>query len=260
MLPFSSSSTAPRVGLIGFGAFGQLIARNLAAHMQVVVHDPAQPPKAPARVRFSTLEDACSCPLVILAVPVSSISDVCQRIAPMLAVGATVMDVGSVKLRPMQDMETHLPAHVNILGSHPLFGPQSAKDGLAGHKIALCPQRGRTHWRIAAALRSLFGLQVIWTTAEDHDREVATVQGLTHLIAQTLSQILPEKLRMTTSSFDHLLEARRMVSADAPAVLDAILRDNPFAAEVRADFLSRAAQLAAGPAPIEKGPRQMAGL
>ena len=44
------------------------------------------------------------------------------------------------------------------------------------------------------------------------------------------------------------------------AVLDAILRDNPFAAEVRADFLSRAAQLAAGPAPIEKGPRQMAGL
>ncbi|MEC8572512.1 MAG: prephenate dehydrogenase, partial [Pseudomonadota bacterium] len=213
-----------------------------------------------ARVRFSTLEDACSCPLVILAVPVSSISDVCQRIAPMLAVGATVMDVGSVKLRPMQDMETHLPAHVNILGSHPLFGPQSAKDGLAGHKIALCPQRGRTHWRIAAALRSLFGLHVIWTTAEDHDREVATVQGLTHLIAQTLSQILPEKLRMTTSSFDHLLEARRMVSADAPAVLDAILRDNPFAAEVRADFLSRAAQLAAGPAPIEKGPRQMAGL
>lgn len=81
----------------------------------------------------------------------------------------------------------------------------------------------------------------------NHDRELATVQGLTHLIAQALNQVAPETLRMTTASFELMQQASRMVTGDAPGVLEAILRDNPFAADIRDSFLERAADLGRHP-------------
>jgi prephenate dehydrogenase len=39
------------------------------------------------------------------------------------------------------------------VGTHPLFGPQSAANGIHGLQIAICPVRG-PHLRIAALCRS----------------------------------------------------------------------------------------------------------
>lgn len=89
------------------------------------------------------------------------------------------------------------------------------------------------------------------TTPEDHDREAATVQGLTHLIAKVLVQMEPLPKRMTTKSFDLLLEAVNMVRHDAPEVFAAIERANPYSSSVRRRFFELAsalnAELADGP-------------
>lgn len=230
------------VGLIGFGQFGKLIARHLSPHVPLVICDPALPPDAISgpNQRSGDLATAAGCPLVILAVPVHVIGSVCSEILPHLQPGAIVADVGSVKLEPVQIMQSRLPDHVDLVGTHPLFGPQSARAGLAGHKIALCNIRGRSHLPLAAFLRTVLGLQVILTTAEQHDIEAATVQGLTHLIARTLSDMGPLPARMTTASFDRLVEAVQMVQGDPPAVFAAIAEANPFAAKVREDFLRKA--------------------
>ena len=66
------------------------------------------------------------------------------------------------------------------------------------------------------------------------------VQGLTHLIACVLMAMEPLPTRMTTASFDRLMQAVDMVRHDSPAVFRAIERDNPFAAEVRARFFTLA--------------------
>jgi prephenate dehydrogenase len=136
-----------------------------------------------------------------------------------------------------------LPPGVEIVATHPLFGPQSAAEGLAGLKIAVCPLRGRSGPRVAAFLRHCLGLTVIVTTAEAHDREAAMVQGLTHLIAKVLVQMEPLPSRMTTRSFDLLLRAVEMVRYDAPEVFEAIERTNPYAASVRRQFFYLAAAL-----------------
>ena len=86
-----------------------------------------------------------------------------------------------------------LPAHVGIVATHPLFGPQSARNGIAGLKVAVCPVRGGDGPRVGAFLRRALGLQVIMTTPDAHDREAAMVQGLTHLIAKVL---VPEHPRV----------------------------------------------------------------
>lgn len=232
--------TFSSLGLLGFGAFGRLIAAHLAPHLPCLIHDPALPEGTalPTGASAASLSEAAGCDLVILAMPVADMATACRAITPCLRPGAVVLDVGSVKLAPATLMQTHLPAHVSLVGTHPLFGPQSARDGIRGRKIAICPIRGKAHLPVAAFLRARLGLRVVVTTPEAHDREAATVQGLTHLIAQALARMEPLPNRMTTASFDLLIQATEMVRHDPPGVLAAIEGANPFAAPVRAEFLA----------------------
>ena len=231
-------STKETLGLIGFGAFGRLIARHLTPAFTVRAFDPAQP----AGAAMATLEEAASCPVVVLAMPVNQLEQAVRAIGPHLRPGALVLDVCSVKVVPAEIMRRDLPAHVDIVATHPLFGPQSAAGGIAGLKIAVCPIRGTRAPCVAAFLDSL-GLDVIMTTPEEHDREAAMVQGLTHLIAKVLVQMEPLPGRMTTRSFDLLMQGVNMVRDDAAAVFEAIERTNPFSREVRRRFFDLAAAL-----------------
>ena len=235
-------SSVPTLAIIGFGAFGQLIARHLRGHMPLCVCDPTRRANDLPQV---DLAGAAQCRVVVLAVPLSQMEPVLRVIAPQLSPGALVIDVASVKIRPARLMQDILPSHVQIVASHPLFGPESARDGLAGHRIAWCPLRGTGHRRAAALLRRL-GLRVLSTTPDRHDREMAVVQGLTHLIARGLATLGPLPDRLTTESFRRLAEAAAMVQADSPELLRTILRDNPHAAPVRQGFLDAMAGIAGG--------------
>lgn len=234
--------TRPALGIIGYGAFGRLMARHLAAHFELVIHDPGV--TATPDGRAASLAEAAGCPIVILAVPVEAMGAVATAAAPHLADEALVMDVGSVKVKPAAALREALPAHARIVGLHPLFGPQSAKDGVAGLRIAVCPVRGaREARRVAAFCRHRLGLKVFLVSPEDHDRETALVQGLTHLIAKVLIGMDPLPERLTTASFERLVEAVDMVRHDAPEVFTAIQRENPYAAEVRRRFFDEAEAL-----------------
>lgn len=233
-------ASPPRIAIIGFGAFGQLIARYLRDHVPLCICDP--------QVRANDLPQvplalAARCQVVILAVPLSQLEGVLRGIAPHLRPGALVADTCSVKIRPAGLMRQILPARCDLLACHPLFGPQSAATGLAGHRVAWCPLRGRGHLRAAALLRRM-GLRLLPTTPEHHDREMAVVQGLTHLIARGLAGLGPLPDRLATASFRHLARAVGMVQADSPELLRTILAENPYAEPVRKQFLA-AADLAA---------------
>lgn len=230
------------LGLIGYGAFGRLTARHLSRWFDILAHDPAAT-EAEGGARLTDLAQAAACPVVILAVPVEALAETLDAIAPHLAERALVIDVGSVKVLPAQLMAERLPGHVQAVGAHPLFGPQSAKAGIAGLRIAVCPVRGdRIARRIAAFCRHALKLKVFLVSPEDHDREAAMVQGLTHLISRVLISMEPLPTRMTTVSFDKIMQAVEMVRYDSPAVFRAIERDNPFSAEVRNRFFDLAEQ------------------
>lgn len=234
------------VGIMGFGAFGRLMARHLQPHFALRVFDPERPPSPDPSGRGlepAEIAEVAGCDLVILAVPVSAIASAVAELGPHLRAGSLVLDVGSVKIAPGRLLETGLPDHVEIIGTHPLFGPQSARDGIAGLKIALCPIRGRSTGRVAAFLRKALKLEVIVTTADAHDREVAMVQGLTHLVAKILVRMEPLPQLMTTASFEHLMRATEMVRHDAPEVFMAIERDNPHAKAVRDRFFELADEM-----------------
>ncbi len=242
----SSSSSKINIGIIGFGAFGRLVANHLFPYFNLCIRDTAQPfvlLDNGERYPCATLQEIANCQYIILAVPVSQIQRVSRDLYHLLKADTVIVDVGSVKLEPTETMLAELPAHVEIVGTHPLFGPQSAQNGLNGLKVAICPVRGNSHRRIAAFLKLAFQLQTIITTADAHDREAATVQGLTHLIAKVLVEMEPLPTKLTTVSYELLLEAIRMVKDDAPSVLDAIERANPYSIRVREEFFSKAAKI-----------------
>lgn len=238
--------TITSAGLMGFGAFGRLMAKHLQPHLRLAVFDPAQEIPASAQGKGLAPADLAgigACDLVILAMPVSAMPAAIAELRPHLRAGAIVLDVGSVKIGPALTMQAGLPDDVEIIGTHPLFGPQSGRNGIMGLKIALCPIRGSSAWRIGAFLRKTLGLKVIMTTPDAHDREAAMVQGLTHLIAKILVGMEPLPRRMTTASFDLLMQATEMVRYDAPSVFLAIERANPHAKAVRDQFFALAEEM-----------------
>jgi prephenate dehydrogenase len=231
-----SKLASMHIGMIGFGAFGQLMAQHLRQHCPVVTFD-VKPDAAKAEalgVPIVPFETVASCPVIILAVPVGQMRIVATRLAPLLKPGTLVLDVGSVKVDPAAIMDELLPGNVEVVATHPLFGPQSACDGIRGLRIAICPIRGR-RFRVAAFCRTL-GLEVIMTTPEEHDREIAQVQGITHLIASVLGKMELQPTRLTTRSFERLMSAVDMVRHDAPEVFQAILRGNPYAGDILKRF------------------------
>ncbi len=233
-------------GIIGFGRFGQLAARHLRDHFDVIVSDAGDPQAAADTlgVRTGPLADAAACDVVMLSVPVQALPGVIAQVAPLVRPGALVLDVASVKMLPAQWMADAFPDSVDIVATHPLFGPQSAKNGLTGQPLVVCPVRGDAHHRVAAFGRSL-GLAVSVTTAEEHDREMAYVQALTHLIGRALVNIRIPDEELKTNSYQHLLELCALIGDDTKELFFAIQNQNPFAAEITQKFIAEAQGLLA---------------
>jgi len=236
------------LGLIGVGSFGAFAAQHLAKHFEIVLHDPfADVSKLAKKIKAHTgnLKAAASCDIVMLAVPVQKMRAVLAEIAPHLKRNALVIDVASVKIKPCAAMKELLPKNVSIVGTHPLFGPQSGKAGIKGLNIAVCEVRGGQGPCVARFCVAKLGLRVTQVTPEEHDREAAYVQGLTHMLAKiVLSLNLPE-MRFPTYTYELMQQMVEMVRYDSDELFRAIERENPFSKEAKKAFFTAAKQLEA---------------
>ena len=134
------------------------------------------------------------CDGVILCVPVGAYAGVMAHIAPHLAPGCILSDVGSTKGSVLRDLTPLLPAGVHLIPAHPMAGTEhSGPDaGFAelfkGRWCIVTPPPGadpaavekiRTLWERA-------GSMIETMDAATHDKVVAIVSHLPHLIAFTI--------------------------------------------------------------------------
>ena len=111
---------------------------NPVAEVRVYDKDESVTADLPEAAGF---EQVASSDIVVMSVPISEMESVCRDMLPFVREGQILADTCSVKTRPLQMMEALFPPDVQILGTHPLFGPDSGKDGIAGFKIVVCPVR-----------------------------------------------------------------------------------------------------------------------
>jgi len=230
------------IGLIGFGRFGKLTIEHLSGTCKIYACDSGGKGDLirAAGAEPVSLESACSQEIVLLCMPISSMESTLEKIAPLLThPQALVVDVCSVKTLPVKWMREKLPPAVSLLATHPMFGPDSARESLQGHKIVLCPERiSENRFREIAARLASMGLNVIETTPEDHDRQIAVSLALTHYIGRTLSRFGADELLIDTEGYKRLLHILEVVENDTWQLFEDMHRFNPFAAGARREFMA----------------------
>jgi prephenate dehydrogenase len=233
-------SEKPNLAIVGAGAFGEFCIPHLRRFFRIRLCDPRRDLDEVSKahdVDAVDLATAAKQDIVLLAVPLRHLRSVAKAIAPHLRPGSLVVDVCSVKVKPLAILEEELPPSVSIIGTHPLFGPQSGRNGIAGLRIAICPARGRKSRMVEQFLRRELNLDVMRVTAEEHDRQMAYVQGLTHLITRIVVTMDMPPLEHTTATFSHLNTMVGMVRHDSDELFRTIIADNPFTDNVMQSFV-----------------------
>lgn len=236
------------LGLVGCGAFGEFMLRHLIPYFRVRVHDSHRdltPVAALYNVEPTTLAAVAAADIIVLAVPVQRLATVVEAMLPSIRPGTLVVDVCSVKLKPATILTELLPETVDIVCTHPLFGPQSGKNGIAGLNVTVCPVRGERGECVKRFLADQLRLNVIETDPERHDRELAYVQGLTHLIAKIMVDIELKGIAQTTRTYELLMQSVELVRYDSDELFRAIESENPFVGEAKSRFFDAARRLEA---------------
>lgn len=223
-----------QLGLVGLGQFGRFAARHLRAHFDVLAADvrPVQAQAADLGIRTGSVAEAAARPIVLLAVPVQALPDALDEVAEHLIRDALVVDVCSVKVAPMRWMRERLPEHVEIVGTHPMFGPRSAPGSLDGQVIVVCPERTERTAPVCKFLEDL-GLEVIVSDAETHDRQAAHTQALAQYVGRALLEIDGADYPIATPAARRLREVSRLVGDDTCELFAAIQKINPYALQMR---------------------------
>jgi prephenate dehydrogenase len=233
------------VGILGLGRFGKFWATVLS-HSHTVYGFNRSVPAEP-NCALVSLEELCALPVIFICVPIRTVPEMLRKIAPLLKPGTLIVDTCSVKMEPVRWMREILPANVNILATHPMFGPESAKEGLTGLPMMMHPIRMEqaqydewTHF-----FRSL-GIMVVEMTPEEHDRQAALSQALTHMVGRTLNMMGIEETPIGTLWYRKLLAIAKQVEKDSPELFYDMQTLNPYAPEMRRSFEDTWRQVCSG--------------
>jgi cyclohexadieny/prephenate dehydrogenase len=205
-----------RVALIGLGLIASSMAHAMRAQGlagEITGHAKSAATRATAleiglcdRVFATAAEAVEGADLVVLAVPVGAMGAIAAEIAPHLAPGCTVTDVGSVKQAVIAAVAPHLPEGTHFIPGHPMAGtefsgPRSGFGTLFVNRWWLLTP-GEADAAAVARLEDLLramGAKVNTMTPEHHDKVLAVVSHTPHLIAYTMVGVADHVAQVSNS-------------------------------------------------------------
>ena len=231
---------AMTVGIYGTGRFGAFWASALAqqAPHTVLCYNRSDR-SVPTGTVLAELEDLCRCDAVFLCVAISAVESVLRQIAPLVGPDTLVLDTCSVKVYPSALMKSILPPTCSVIATHPMFGPDSAGHGMEGLPLVFCPVRCsdslQARWR---DLFSAMGLRVVQMTPEQHDREAAHTQGITHFVGRVLADLQLAPSEIATVGYERLLQVIEQTCNDPFQLFIDLQRYNPYTDDMRKELQS----------------------
>jgi prephenate dehydrogenase len=225
-----------KIAIIGYGRFGKLLTKILQPFGEIfILHYKKLENLNIKQIKYSDLKDI---DWVIPCVPISVLEKILQKINPYLKKNSLVMDVCSVKVYPSQWLEKYISKEINILASHPMFGPDSAKQGLKNLQIVFCPLRiSQEKLNLITNIFQELKLKIITTTPENHDQQVAKSLALVHFIGRGLGEMNIGNQKITTLGFERLLKVNETVNNDTLELFFDMHRFNPYTEKIRQEFI-----------------------
>ncbi|MBP0465721.1 prephenate/arogenate dehydrogenase family protein [Roseomonas sp. PWR1] len=249
-----------RLCLVGIGLIGSSIARVAKKRGDIArtIVATTRRRETLARVRELGIVDVVEddigravegCDGVILCVPVGAYAAVMAEIAPHLAPGCVLSDVGSTKGSVVRDLSPLVPPGVHLVPAHPMAGTEhSGPDaGFAelfdGRYCIVTPLPGsdpaavekvREMWRRC-------GSMIETLDPATHDRVVAIVSHLPHLIAFTIcgtADDLAEETKEAVLKFaaSGFRDFTRIAASDVDMWRDVFLNNREALLEMLARF------------------------
>ena len=242
-----------RVAVVGFGTFGQFLARRWVSRGQRIL--------ATSRTDYSALAadmgveyfasaaelSAHEVDVVLVSTSIMSFESVLSKLPTSLTRGRLVVDVLSVKSHAKTTMLRLLPAEADLLCLHPMFGPESGKDGWDGLPVVYEGVRVVDHRR-AARFLSLFdeeGCNMVQMSCEEHDKLAAGSQFVTHLTGRLLARLGVAPSPIATQGYRALLKLVDNTQQDSFDLFYALYSHNPASSQTLADFANAFEELRA---------------
>ncbi len=226
-----------QIGIIGYGDFTELMLEYLAPYAEILVSSRSRGSgDAGFGTSFASLPQVLAQPIIIPSFPAQFFEEFFKTNKEHINPAALIIDVCSVKIKPLEVLRDLLPDGCDMLGTHPLFGPASvAKNGgIEGLRCVVCPVRiqDEQYVRVKDFLSETLGLKVIEKTPEEHDKEMAYVQGLSHYIGRVMDAMQIPDSELSTLAYDDLLDMKRIQGGDSWGLFESIMQENPYAHEV----------------------------
>ncbi len=254
------------VCFIGIGHIGSSLARAIRVHKLAnrLVAVESSPAARETALELGVVDEIFADPalavpqadLVVVSTPVGAIEAVGRAIAPHLKKGATVTDVGSVKMAVVRDLGPSIPDGVHFIPGHPIAGTEHSgpASGLAdlfkGRWQILTPLPGTDQQALDSltALWSAVGSNVELMEPQHHDRVLAITSHLPHLIAYTIvgtatdleTTLQQEVIKFSASGFR---DFTRIAASDPVMWRDIFLNNREAVLEVIQRFTEDLTQL-----------------
>lgn len=239
----------------GYGGMGQLFSKILKKDgLGVVITGPREPKgREVARGLGITYEKdnkkaASEADIVIITVPIRKTLDVIREIAPVVKKGSLLMDLTSIKKEPCEAMERFAKPGVEIVGTHPVFGPTVGD--FKGQNFVLCKVRGDRWFKWFKDFLKKEGASITVCGPDEHDRAMGVVQGMTHFMLisagmamRDLNFDLSKSRKFSSPVYDLILDLVGRILAQDPHLYGEIQLDNKKTKDVRKAFLKAAERL-----------------
>ncbi len=194
-----------RLGIVGVGLLGGslgLVARRDGLADEVVGVGRTQRNLDVALERgcvdraATSVDALAGADLVVLATPIGTLASSAAAIAPHLAEGAIVTDVGSSKASVVEECSVALNGRARFVGSHPIAGLETSgasaahEDLFEGARCVVTPVAATDAdaLREVKALWVAMGMSVDEMSPVEHDRVLALTSHLPHVAAWALAR------------------------------------------------------------------------
>lgn len=207
-----------KIGIVGFGNFGQFLAKTLVRQGHTVLaHSRSNHADIARRIGVSFFPDANDLceehpEVILLCTSILSTEAVLRGLPVQRLKRSTLfVDVLSVKEFPRNLFIQILPSDFDIVCTHPMFGPESGKNGWKGLPFVYDKVKvGNDELRVSRCDRFLDifakeGCEMVEMSCAEHDRHAAGSQFITHTMGRVLEKLKLESTPINTKGYETLL-------------------------------------------------------
>jgi len=229
-----------KITIIGIGGqMGQWFAKYfLANDFEVTGYDSENKTQVKGVIQSDSLVGGIlKADYVVLCTPTRRTPEIIRLIAKEMKRGTYLIEISSEKSKVVTSL-SKIPAKINPICIHPMFGP-GAKSIKRQNIISVPIKDAKKELTV---VKELFdGANFVTIDAVEHDKKIAVILGLTHLINLVFANIISkdEKMSLTEKMSGTTFRVQKILSesimTESPELIETIIA-NPEIRRVAEEF------------------------